>query len=95
MDASPFIVTVRNATLEGRSFVETLILAASSFDFAIAGRVGFGIEELKTISGATREEILATCERMLNKGELDNTGFLYYGTSRGADAFDAISAFPE
>ena len=93
-DSSPYIMTTQNAAREGRSAVETLILAASSFDYSIAGRVGFGIEELKTISGATRKEIVEDLQKLLTSGELDNLGFLYYGTSLAVKSWDKISAFP-
>jgi hypothetical protein len=88
-------MTTRNAALEGRCPVETLILAASSFDFVIADRVGFGIEELKTISGATREEIVNVSQKLLDRGELHKMGFFYYGTKQGAEAWEKISALPE
>ena len=90
-EASRFIVTMRNATLDARSADEMTILAASAFDVE-AGGVGFGLEEIKNITGLDRGSILTITEKLKNRGELHSMGFLFYGTPQGLKAWLKITA---
>ncbi len=90
-EASRFLVTMRNAALDSRSSDETTILAASAFDVE-AGGVGFGLEELKNITGLDRGSILTITEKLKNRGELHSMGFLFYGTGQALKAWLKITA---
>ena len=90
-EASRFIVTMRNAALDARSADEMTILAASAFDVE-AGGVGFGLEELKNITGLDRGLILKITDKLKDRGELDSMGFLFYGTEQALSAWLKITA---